>query len=192
MKMKVFSCVLLAVLAASALAVGATSGTYNSYVYLTCQYDVQVNGDLYFTGTTAGVAGTTGKVYCDSRLHFTLHTNCDIKITITADENFVGQNDPSHTMNAAWHMCLSDDDSTWYGVDFTAVPPTSHLITDWDSWTVIEGSYPAYVFYVTQADTNNGVGYAMLKVSVDRSGWADPADTYKATMTYVVVAGTAP
>lgn len=187
MKMKVFGCVLLAVLVVGGLAFAGTD-TWPSSFTLGCTWLVESDGNLDFS--SAELANATdpewhGEAFSDA-VTITISLNCHLNISATASENFVGT---AHgdTMNALWYGIVSYDGTpgTWYSSLDPLVAATVGDITSWDKDEGGSGGPDPFYYPGSGCD---GTGYLMIKVSVDRDGWHDWADTYTATMTLTIAA----
>ena len=186
MKMKVFSCVMLLVLVVALAVAASPTGLKDSVVTLDATFDFSCTGSVSFnTGSSAHVAGTgqgTMVAVKSNTLHCTMKTNSALTMTIEADDDFVGTGTNTHTMNATWYVCFSSNGADWFRIVYSGSIPSGIKYINVDNlnaWNIIHGSLASYTPPVAI-----GVGYSRLRVTVDRNGWNDQADTYTATMTW--------
>ena len=180
MKMKVFSCVLLAVLVVGGLAFAqSVTGSFS----INCVHTITATGDLDFDdpGSPARDPEHSGHVLCNGYVELTFELNCDCQVTFEADGEFTGAGGDS--MDATWYGIASYNGTAWFSTSSGPVDP-------WYTYNLWDKSTPGGdVYDQTDVSYNNnwdGVGYARVKVGVDRNGLGDRADSYYATMEWTV------
>ena len=180
MKMKVFSCVMLAVLVVGGLALGESE---TSGFSINCVHTITATGDLDFDnpGSPARDPEHSGHVLCDGYVELTFKLNCDCQVTFEADGKFTGAGGDS--MDATWYGIASYNRTDWFSTT------AGGLLTNWWDYGDWDKSPPGDVYDQTDVYYDNnwdGVGYARVKVGVERNGLGDRADSYYATIEWTV------